>query len=108
MITLSENARKELDAYFADKEKAGVRVFLATGGCSGPRLALALDESTADDEVFENNGYTLCIEKDLYKQTGKVSIDMSYMGFVVESELDVPGVGEGGGCASCGGGCGSH
>ena len=108
MISLSENARKELDAYFADKEKSSVRVFLATGGCSGARLALALDEATADDEVFQNNGYDLCIEKDLYKQTGNVSIDMSYMGFMVESELEVPGVGMGGGCSSCGGGCGGH
>ena len=107
MITLSENARKELDAYFDGKEKAGVRVFLATGGCSGARLALALDEPTAGDEIFENSGYTLCIEKDLYKQAGDVSIDMSYMGFVVESALEIPGLGMGG-CGSCGGGCDTH
>ena len=106
MITLNENARKELDAYFVGKEKAGVRVFLATGGCSGARLALALDEPTTDDEIFENGGYTLCIEKDLYKQSGDIFIDMSYMGFVVESALEIPGIGMGG-CASCGGGCGS-
>ncbi len=108
MITLSENARKELDAYFADKEKMGVRVFLASGGCSGPRLALALDDATDEDEVFEDGGYKLLVDKELYKQTGNIAVDMSYMGFVVDSELQVPGVGLGG-CASCGGGCGgSH
>jgi len=106
MITLSDNARKELDAYFADKEKAGVRVFLATGGCSGARLALALDEPTEDDAVFENSGYTLFIEKDLFTQSGDISIDMSYMGFIVESALEIPGIGAGG-CASCAG-CGPH
>lgn len=105
MITLSENARKELDAYFNDKEKMGVRVFLATGGCSGSRLALALDEATAEDDVFQDGGYDLLIEKELSKLTGDVSVDMGYMGFIVESELVVPGVGEGG-CSSCGGGCG--
>lgn len=105
MITLSENARKELDAYFADKEKMGVRVFLAQGGCSGPRLALALDDATDSDEVFDDNGYKLLIEKDLYEQTGNVAVDMSYMGFTVDTEKEVPGVGMGG-CASCGGGCG--
>lgn len=105
MITLSENARKELDAYFTDKEKSGVRVFLATGGCSGARLALALDEATENDDVFENSGYNLCIEKDLYKQTGDISIDMSYMGFVIDTALEVPGLNMGG-CASCGGSCG--
>jgi Fe-S cluster assembly iron-binding protein IscA len=103
MITLSDTARKELDAYFADKEKDGVRVFLA-GGCGGPRLALALDEATADDDVFEDNGYTLCIEKELYKQTGKVFIDMGQMGFVVDSEMELPDAGEGG-CSTC---CGCH
>lgn len=36
MITLSENARKELEAYFADKERQTIRVYLAPGGCSGP------------------------------------------------------------------------
>jgi Fe-S cluster assembly iron-binding protein IscA len=107
MITLSETARNELDAYFADKEKAGVRVFLTTGGCSGARLALALDEPSADDAVFENGGYTLCIEKDLYTQSGDISIDMSYMGFVVESALEIPGIGVGG-CDACGGGCSTH
>ena len=44
MIILSENARKELEAYFADKERQTIRVYLAPGGCSGPRLVLALDE----------------------------------------------------------------
>lgn len=32
MITLSENARNELEAYFADKERQSIRVFLAPGG----------------------------------------------------------------------------
>ena len=105
MITLSDNARKELDAYFSDREKAGVRVFLAMGGCSGARLALALDEPTDDDAVFENSGYTLCIDKELFEQSGDISIDMGYMGFVVESALAISGLGTGG-CASCGGGCG--
>ncbi len=32
MITLTENARKELEAFFADKPRSGVRVYLAPGG----------------------------------------------------------------------------
>lgn len=32
MITMTETARKELDAYFADKEKSSVRVYMAAGG----------------------------------------------------------------------------
>lgn len=32
MITLSDKARAELEAYFADKDKTPVRVYLASGG----------------------------------------------------------------------------
>lgn len=32
MISITENARKELEAYFADKEKGTIRVYLAPGG----------------------------------------------------------------------------
>ena len=32
MFTLTDNAHKELEAYFADKEKSGVRIYLAPGG----------------------------------------------------------------------------
>lgn len=32
MITLTESARKELDGYFADKEKSPVRIYMAAGG----------------------------------------------------------------------------
>ncbi len=32
MIKISDGARKELDAFFADKEKSTVRVFLSPGG----------------------------------------------------------------------------
>ena len=31
-VKLTENAKKELDAFFADKEKSTIRVFLAPGG----------------------------------------------------------------------------
>lgn len=32
MVELTESARKELEAYFADKEKGSIRVYLAPGG----------------------------------------------------------------------------
>ena len=32
MITVSETARKELESYFADKEKTPIRIYLAAGG----------------------------------------------------------------------------
>ncbi|KAF1075654.1 hypothetical protein MKHDV_01787 [Halodesulfovibrio sp. MK-HDV] len=32
MFTLTENAHKELAAYFADKDKSPIRIYLAPGG----------------------------------------------------------------------------
>ena len=99
MITLSENARKELEAYFADKERQTIRVYLAPGGCSGPRLVLALDEPGDEDARFEQDG--------LLQQVKSVSIDLSYLGFTVTPEVPLPSSG-GSSCGGCCGSCGSH
>ena len=69
IISITEEARKELEAYFEGKEKTPIRVYLAPGGCSGPRLALALDEPGEDDETSEDNGLTLCINKELAERS---------------------------------------
>ncbi|MEG2139857.1 MAG: IscA/HesB family protein [Bilophila sp.] len=106
MITVSEGASKEFIAYFEDKEKTPIRIYLAPGGCSGPRLALALDEPGEEDTTFEDNGLTFCINTELLTSVGSVAIEMSPMGFMVEPEIPLPG-GGGGCCASSGGGCGS-
>jgi Fe-S cluster assembly iron-binding protein IscA len=109
MISLSDAAKTQLDAYFEGKDKAPIRVFLS-GGCCGPKLSLALDEVRDGDESFEAGGYTLLAEKALLAAAGAVSIDMNEYGFSVESENQLGGGGScgSGGCGSgSGGGCGS-
>ena len=109
MLTLTDAAQKELEGFFADREKATVRIYLAPGGCSGPRLALALDEPTPEDKVFEQDGFTFCIAGDLLETVGGVSIDLTYMGFSVEPEIPLANTGGsscGGSCSS--GSCGTH
>lgn len=104
MVELTDTAREELDAYFEDKEKASIRVYLAPGGCSGPRLGLALDEPSEADKVFDANGYSFCVNSDLFDQAKNIRIDFSDMGFSVQSELQIGG----GGCSpSCCSGCSS-
>lgn len=99
MIALSDTARTELDAYFADKDRSPIRVYLAPGGCSGPRLALALDEPGENDHVSEAGGYTFCANTALLERSGAIAIDMNHMGFSVTSENSLGG---GGGCSGCG------
>lgn len=87
MINISENAGKELESYFADKEKGTIRIYLSPGGWSGPRLALALDEPNDDDKTFTVNDFYFCINGELLEQVKSISIDLTYMGFTVEPEI---------------------
>lgn len=108
MFELSEDAKKELDAYFEGKDKGTIRIYLAPGGCSGPSLRLALDDAGPDDATEEQGGYTFCLNKDLLDQIGGGKIDVTPMGFIVEPEKPLPEAAGGGGCGGCCGGCGSH
>lgn len=105
MFTLTENARKELDAFFSDKPKSTVRIYLAPGGCSGPHLGLALDDAGEDDEILEQDGYTFCAAKSLWEQIGGVTMDVSAMGFTLAPVNPLPSSGSS--CGSCCGSCGS-
>ena len=106
MFELTDAARKELDAFFKDKKKETIRIY-AANGCSGPRLALALDEPNEQQDVLEEReGFAFCMDKELLAQVEGVKIDMTYMGFAVIPTVPLPVPEGGGGCAGCGGGCG--
>lgn len=107
-IELSESAKKELDAFFEDKEKGTIRIFLAPGGCSGPRLALAMDEAGEDDNVQEVDGYKFCINKKLAEEVGGVKIELDEVGFDVVPEKPLPQPAGGSACGGCCGGCGGN
>jgi Fe-S cluster assembly iron-binding protein IscA len=101
MVTLEPSAKNELDAYFTDKDKTPIRIYLAPGGCSGPRLALALDEPGDDDSTLDTGGYTFTMNKSLHEQVQSVTISVSCGGFAVVPEVALPNMG-GGGCSGCG------
>jgi len=67
-------------------------------------LALALDESKANDSQLETGGITYLIDKDLESQTGLVTVDFVEQGwrsgFMVSSEKPIAS-----GASSCGGSC---
>jgi len=111
MLTISDSAKAQIDAFFADKPKSPIRIYLSSGGCAGPRLGLAMDEKNDADEVFDVQGYTFLVEKELCEKGKPFAIDMTHMGFEVQSGLELGGGGcgcsSGGGCASSGCGTGS-
>ena len=106
MITLTDDARRELEAYFAGsgKAKSPIRIYLAPGGCRGPRLALALAEPAEADARFDVDGLVFCMDKALADTTGGVTVDLTYMGFTVEPKVPLNARGCGGSCS--GGSCG--
>lgn len=98
MVELTDSAREELEAYFEGKEKSAIRIFLASGGCAGVRLVMALDEAGESDETCERGGFTFIVSKDLLETTGNLSIDMGPMGFSIDSDIPIE---SGGGCSGC-------
>ena len=67
MITLTdkgaEKVREFLAAQSAVAETSGLRVGVRGGGCSGFQYALAFDEQRSGDEVFEDKGIRLLVDR---------------------------------------------
>lgn len=106
MIELTDAAKKELETYFEGKDKSTIRIFLAPGGCAGPRLILVLDEANESDSTVESSGFTFCINKDLLDKIKGAKIDLTPNGFSVQPEVPLPETGASA-CGGCCGGCGS-
>ena len=102
----AEASAKLLEYMQTNNIDSALRVFLSAGGCSGPSLALALDEQKPTDSSFTLQGLRFLVEKDLMAQCGAIKIDFieagSRSGFSISSTNPLPG---GGGCSS--GSCGS-
>lgn len=60
---------------------------------------MALDEPKETDEKFEISDFTFVIDKELLEQGKPFKVDMSYLGFQVDSSMELGG----GGCSSSGG-----
>lgn len=96
MIKVSESAQEQVKAYFDRKAVQPVRIFVSSGGCGGPSLAMALDEVKDNDAVFTYGDIDYIMEKTLLSQAQPVTVDYSGMGFRLDSSLEL-----GGGCGSC-------
>lgn len=102
VLELSAIAKEKLDEYFSDKPKQSIRIYLAAGGCSGPKLALALDDKKDDDDLLEAEGYQFVIQRELLAQAAPLSINANCCGFSIASSLKLSGGCGDGGCCSSG------
>jgi iron-sulfur cluster assembly protein len=108
------------------QESAGLRIYIAGGGCSGFKYGMALDaEPASDDEVFSFGGLRVFVDSMSYPYLKGARVDyvddaLLGQGFKVDNPNAVSSCGcgqsfktadgeapaSGGGCGS--GGCGSH
>ncbi len=125
-ITLSERAAQELKALLEESgvQNAGLRVWVAGGGCSGLQYQMAIDDAEPEetDLVFDSHGVRIYVDSLSIRY-----IDGSYIDYVedmfgggfridnpnavntcgcgssfqTEDEFGMPGAGCGG-CSCCG------
>lgn len=109
MLTLSERAVKELNAFFADRERSAIRVYLTPPACAGQELVLALDTPDEEkDHVLEVEGFQFCVDRELMEAMQGVSIDLTPLGFEVTPAVELPALNREGSCGSCCGSCGTN
>ncbi len=67
MITITDKGAEKVREFLAGQQSdvtlAGLRVGVRGGGCSGFQYQLAFDEQREDDEVFEDHGLRLLVDK---------------------------------------------
>ena len=59
----AEKVKEFLGAQSADAQTSGLRVGVRGGGCSGFQYALAFDTQRDDDEVFEDHGLRILVDR---------------------------------------------
>ena len=66
---------------------------------------MALDEPCKNDQVFEIDGFTYLVDKELFEKAQPITVDFKVFGFQIDSQLEFE-LAEGG-CSACGasGGC---
>ncbi len=65
-ITLTETAADKIAELIGDSpegEEQALRVAVRGGGCSGFQYALAFDNKSEDDHVFEHRGVSVIVDK---------------------------------------------
>jgi len=98
MMTITPAAAEQLKGFLADQgsPEAGLRVFVAPGGCSGLQYGMTIEEQAEEgDEVIETDGVRLLVDNfsAMYLQGAEVDFVNSLMGggFTVHNPNAVSG-----------------
>lgn len=98
MITITQEAASQLKSFLVDNgsPEAGLRVFVAPGGCSGLQYGMTIEDNAEDgDEVIETDGVRLMVDNfsAMYLAGSEVDYVNSLMGggFTVHNPNAVSG-----------------
>ncbi|MDX9786237.1 MAG: hypothetical protein RBT11_05665 [Desulfobacterales bacterium] len=88
MVTITEEAQKQVLRYFKGKKIEPVRISL-TNACSGQQLALVTDTIRRDDRAYHYGKLTFVIEKSLLDLGQPLHIDFTPGGFTIDSRMQL-------------------
>lgn len=98
MITITQEAATQLKTFLVDNgsPEAGLRVFVAPGGCSGLQYGMTIEDNAEEgDEVIETDGVRLLVDNfsAMYLAGAEVDYVNSLMGggFTVHNPNAVSG-----------------
>lgn len=97
MLEVTQEAQKQIKAYFTDKPVQPIRIFLHNGGCSGPQIAMAIDGPKENDKTFKVGDFEFVMDKAFLIQAQPVKVDFAATGFKITSSMELPQ-----GCQGCG------
>jgi len=112
VFTITDKAAAKAVEVLAEEGKAGwgLRVFASAGSCCGPSFGLDLEEKgQPNDDIFENNGLQVYIDKETTPKLAGMSLDYyedeEQAGFVLtggQAPSCGPASSCSSGCTSCG------
>ena len=83
-VTMTEKAAEKVKLAIQkqEKPKAGLRLYVAGGGCSGFQYGLAFDDKNDGDHIIESHGVTLLVDEQSaqYLEGSEVDYVESVMG----------------------------
>lgn len=96
MLEITKSATDKIAEYLKDREVTPIRIFLLSGGCGLPSLALDLDEPKDTDHVFEIDGFQFIVDKEFMKEAEPIKVDFTGFGFQFDCSLEFEE-----GCSGC-------
>jgi iron-sulfur cluster assembly accessory protein len=76
MVTLTEKAGAKVKEILESEKKAGLRIYVSGGGCSGFSYGMSLEDiALADDNVIEAHGVKVFVDPQSAKMLAGIEVD---------------------------------